>query len=89
MKSQDPSMHRSKVTGGIKKCDARTHGQAKSNMHHQRFQVGGKLVFLMLLSTLESLYNATRYNTVLVTTRPCLGFQMVIFLLFLYKIIPL
>ena len=39
--------------------------------------------------TLQSLYNATRYNMVLVITRPGLGSQMVIFLLFLYKIIPL
>ena len=30
--------------------------------------------------TLQSLYNATRYNTVLVITRPSLGSQMVIFL---------
>ena len=30
--------------------------------------------------TLQSLYNATRYNTVLVITRPGLGYEMVIFL---------
>ena len=40
-------------------------------------------------TTLQSHYNATRYNTVLVITRPVIGSQMVIFLLFLYKIIPL
>ena len=39
-------------------------------------------------STLQSLYYATRYNTVLVVTRPGLGSQMIIFLQFLYKIIP-
>ena len=31
-------------------------------------------------NTLQSLYNATRYNTVLVITRPGLVYQMVIFL---------
>ena len=39
--------------------------------------------------TLQSLYYTTRYNTVLVITRPGLGSQMVIFLQFFYKIIPL
>ena len=38
---------------------------------------------------LQSLYNTTHYNTVLVITQPGLGSQMVIFLQFLYKIIPL
>ena len=41
-------------------------------------------IFLLVVrkpkvSTLQSLYNATRYNTVLVITRPGLGSQMVIF----------
>ena len=40
-------------------------------------------------NTLQSLYNASRYDTVLVITRPGLGSQMVIFLKFLYKSIPL
>ena len=31
MKFQDPSMHGSKVTEGIKKSDTPTHGQAKGN----------------------------------------------------------
>ena len=39
--------------------------------------------------TLQSLYYATRYKIVLVITWPGLGSQMVIFLQFLYKIIPL
>ena len=38
---------------------------------------------------LQSLYNTTHFNTVLVITRPGLCSQMVIFLQFLYKIIPL
>ena len=40
-------------------------------------------------ATCQSLYSATSYNTVLVITRSGLGSLMVIFLLFLYKIIPL
>ena len=45
--------------------------------------------YVQAYNILQSLYNATRYNTVLVITRPGLGSQMVIFLLFLYKIILL
>ena len=37
MKFQDPSMHGSNVTEGIKKCDPHTYGQAKSNIPHQLF----------------------------------------------------
>ena len=40
-------------------------------------------------ATLQSLYNATHYNTVLFITRPGLGSQMVIFVQFINKIIPL
>ena len=32
MKFQDPNMHGSNVTGGIKKCEPPTHRQAKSSM---------------------------------------------------------
>ena len=45
--------------------------------------------YVQAYNTLQSLYNAACYNTVLVITRPGLGSQMVIFLLFLYKIILL
>ena len=40
MKFQDPSMHASKVTGGIKKSvtDGQMDAQAKLNMPHQLFQ---------------------------------------------------
>ena len=38
MKFQNPSIHGSKVTKGIKKCDIRTNEQAESNMPHQFFQ---------------------------------------------------
>ena len=41
------------------------------------------------LHTLQSLYNATHYNMDLVITWPGIGSQMVVFLLFLYKTIPL
>ena len=44
MKFQDPSMHGSKVTGGIKKGDTYMNEltrQAKSNMPHQLFQSWG------------------------------------------------
>ena len=41
MKFQDPSIHCSKVIGGIKKRDTHTDTQAKNNMLHQLFQSWG------------------------------------------------
>ena len=43
----------------------------------------------MQVGTLQSICNATRYNMVVVVTRPGIGSETVIFLQFLYKIIPL
>ena len=41
MNFQDPNRHGSTVTGGIKKCDVRTHTQAKTNMPHQLLECWG------------------------------------------------
>ena len=88
----------SDITNKIEDIDERRHLVSKFKVYSEYESTKGVIttareyiVYNMCVKwdPLQSLYYATGYSKVLVITRPGLGSQMVIFLLFLYKISPL